>query len=234
MTERRTQPRTPQPPTRRDAIATRDRLLEAASIIFARQGYRDTSVRDICAEAEANVSAVRHYFGGKEALYRAVVLGAFQSMRARQPLPDFALMNTPEEVLRSWIHFYSRLILIHKAGHAVAGRLLAHELRQPTGALDDLVRMVLRPIRDALEKAIGAMLGPADAPRHRLRYANMIQGIILSQDFGEAVFARLGASPVRSEAEVHDFAERVTAFAVGGIRAACEDAMGGQDGEGRS
>ena len=52
---------------------TRQRLLEAAGEIFAEQGFRQTTVRDICARAGANVAAVNYHFGDKEKLYSEVL-----------------------------------------------------------------------------------------------------------------------------------------------------------------
>ena len=52
--------------------STRDRLLQAAERLFARQGYEATSVRDITAAAECNVASVNYHFGGKNKLYLAM------------------------------------------------------------------------------------------------------------------------------------------------------------------
>lgn len=48
---------------------TRERLLDAAEILFCRQGFDRTSVRDLTAEAGCNVAAVNYHFGGKQQLY---------------------------------------------------------------------------------------------------------------------------------------------------------------------
>lgn len=49
---------------------TKNLLLEAARLQFCEKGYAGASLRDICEEAGANVSAVKYHFGGKEELYR--------------------------------------------------------------------------------------------------------------------------------------------------------------------
>lgn len=49
---------------------TKDLLLEEAKKQFCEKGYEGASVRDICDAANANVSAVKYHFGGKEGLYR--------------------------------------------------------------------------------------------------------------------------------------------------------------------
>lgn len=56
------------------AEKTRDLILEAAKKHFCEKGFEGSSVRDICDEVGANVSAIKYYFGGKEGLYRECIL----------------------------------------------------------------------------------------------------------------------------------------------------------------
>ncbi len=58
-------PRTPE--------ATRARLLAAARSAFAQHGYHGATVQAIADAAGCNVSLISHHFGGKLALYRAVL-----------------------------------------------------------------------------------------------------------------------------------------------------------------
>jgi AcrR family transcriptional regulator len=56
---------------RRNAAATRARLLQAAREQFLRQGYRATSLRAIAAQAGVDVMLIRRYFGSKQQLFTA-------------------------------------------------------------------------------------------------------------------------------------------------------------------
>jgi AcrR family transcriptional regulator len=56
-------------PRRRDAAATRARLLEAARELFLRQGFRATGLRQVAARAGVDVTLVRRYFGSKQQLF---------------------------------------------------------------------------------------------------------------------------------------------------------------------
>jgi AcrR family transcriptional regulator len=58
---------------RRDAHATRDRLLQSARRRFAILGYERTTTRDIAADAGVNLSLISRYFGSKEGLYIEVL-----------------------------------------------------------------------------------------------------------------------------------------------------------------
>lgn len=53
---------------------TRRRLLDSAEELFADRGYFGVSVREITDHAGARLAAISEQFGGKEGLFRAVVL----------------------------------------------------------------------------------------------------------------------------------------------------------------
>ncbi|WP_285295624.1 TetR family transcriptional regulator [Aureimonas altamirensis] len=57
----------------RDAQATRERLIAAARMMFSRQGFERTTVREIAGEAGVNPALINRYFGGKEQLFAEAV-----------------------------------------------------------------------------------------------------------------------------------------------------------------
>jgi AcrR family transcriptional regulator len=57
------------PPRRRDAGATRARLLDAARELFLSRGYSATGLREVAARAGVDVTLVRRYFGSKQRLF---------------------------------------------------------------------------------------------------------------------------------------------------------------------
>ena len=69
------------PPRRRDAAATRSAILEAAKAHFARGGYDGATLRDIAAEAGADVALIKRYFGGKEALFTEALRASIHAER---------------------------------------------------------------------------------------------------------------------------------------------------------
>ena len=61
------------PRRRRDAAATREAILEAATRRFAAQGYERAGVREIAADAGVTAALVNRYFGSKERLFAEVI-----------------------------------------------------------------------------------------------------------------------------------------------------------------
>lgn len=51
---------------------TVDRILHAATILFAERGFSETSLRTITSSAEVNLAAVNYHFGSKKELIQAV------------------------------------------------------------------------------------------------------------------------------------------------------------------
>jgi AcrR family transcriptional regulator len=60
-------------PRRRNALATRQAILDAAVEAFCRLGYDGVGVRDIAANAGVTAMLVNRYFGSKEGLFEEVV-----------------------------------------------------------------------------------------------------------------------------------------------------------------
>jgi AcrR family transcriptional regulator len=82
------------PPRRRDAQATRAAILEAAMAQFAVLGYDRAALRDIAAEAGADVSLIKRYFGGKEALF----IEALKASIRAEPLQAWNRATFPGDV----------------------------------------------------------------------------------------------------------------------------------------
>jgi len=60
--------------------STRDRLLKAASKLFAKKGFDRVSVREIAGASGSNLCLVSYYFGGKEKLYQKIFENFFERM----------------------------------------------------------------------------------------------------------------------------------------------------------
>ncbi|MFF4536881.1 TetR/AcrR family transcriptional regulator [Streptomyces aureus] len=63
-------------PAPQPADASRERIIAAATSLFADHGYDGTSTRRIAAEAGLNMATVAYHVGGKPDLYREVMLRA--------------------------------------------------------------------------------------------------------------------------------------------------------------
>ncbi|MGA2244996.1 MAG: TetR/AcrR family transcriptional regulator [Verrucomicrobiota bacterium] len=82
----------------RDPDATRARILAAALVEFAAHGFAGARVDAIARRARGNKRMLYHYFGNKEALFRAVMRHKMAQRRAW----SVAISNDPAERLPFW------------------------------------------------------------------------------------------------------------------------------------
>ena len=87
----------------RPSKTTKDKIIKAASRVFAESGFQGASVRRIVARADVNQAAINYHFGSKEALYRAVLQKALQVLMKDDAAAQAALDDSPEAALRRFV-----------------------------------------------------------------------------------------------------------------------------------
>jgi AcrR family transcriptional regulator len=137
-------------------LTTRKRLLQAATRLFADNGYRGASVRDICNLAGANPGAVSYHFGGKRQLYRAVLRLAAAGLADMGPAGD----ETGERGLVSVLDALGG-VLDRMQSDDAAARLLLRDLADGGSVA---VESLTPPLRTAFERLATAM-GHGDNPQ---------------------------------------------------------------------
>jgi len=101
---------------------SKKRILEAAKICFAAEGFQGTSIRKICERAEANLALVSYYFGSKEKLYLSVIEYLYDD--TAQNLGYLKNDNDPQTALHRFVDIFLHMRLQDKQFHT----LLKHEL----------------------------------------------------------------------------------------------------------
>jgi TetR/AcrR family transcriptional regulator, regulator of cefoperazone and chloramphenicol sensitivity len=195
------------------------RLLESAGEVFAERGFQHATVRQICQRAGANVAAVNYHFGDKEALYRAVI--RYAHICAHSANPTIQLPNCPpEERLRVFIQGFLRRLL-DPGRPSWHGRLMAREINEPTGALEEVVENEIRPQMEMIRQVIADIAGPVP-PESLARCVASIIGQMLHYHFANPVMQRLNPTFADLRNHVDDLANHVYQFSLAGIRAVAE------------
>lgn len=141
-----------------DSEKSRERLIEAAGEVFAEQGFRLATVREICSRAGVSPGAINYHFGSKEGLYEAVLRHAHPAWISEYMASEVRAGVTAEERLRNFVKVFLSNILDEKRP-SWHGRLIVHELGFPTAALDTFVRDIVLPHCELLEGIIAELLG---------------------------------------------------------------------------
>ena len=143
---------------------TRNRLLDAAGETFAEQGFQNSTVREICRRAGANIAAVNYHFGGKEELYAAVLTQTAQMALEQYPIGGGVDPGSPAcERLRAFIRAYLERLL-DEGRPAWFGKLVAREMFEPTAALDKVAQVFAKPQYERLRTIVGELLGARAEP----------------------------------------------------------------------
>jgi TetR/AcrR family transcriptional regulator, regulator of cefoperazone and chloramphenicol sensitivity len=203
---------------------TRERLIEAAKVLFAERGFDDVTVRDICREANASLALVNYHFGDKLGLYAEVVDEAIRLIRnfnhETMQAPDG---SSAEERLEHFVRVFLSRVFRPVGSEAWVHQLMQHEVSRPTEFAPRIGRQAIAPRIRYLAGVIGELLTwPPNDPRV-MRCVGSVHGLCL-------IYARIGQMPeplrraITEEpwTEVLDVdaaAEHVLAFSLAGIRA---------------
>jgi AcrR family transcriptional regulator len=211
---------------------TRQRLLEAAGEVFAERGFRNTTIREICRRAQANLAAVNYYFGDKERLYAAVMEYAHACSLEKYPLAQGESSDIPApERLHGFIHHLMNSIF----GEGVPswlGHLMAREMIEPTEALDNLVEQTIRPMSRRLAAIVRELLG-AGMSEKQVRFCQMsIIGQCLHYRHARPVIKRLFPQQEYGPEDIKALADHITRFSLCALRGLAEGGEGGSAGPG--
>lgn len=203
---------------RKDGIERKAALLEAAMKVFAEKGYRNTTVADICREADSNTAAVNYYYGSKEELYADVWRCAFQRALRKYP-PDGGVEAdaSAAEQLEAFIRsLVSKVLGRGELGYA--GQILIMEMTNPTDVLDMVKRDALEPMRQRTRAVLQKLLGPA-ATEQQIAFCVMS---IVHQCFGFGFKKDKLPPPLRKldwDELRQRLIEHITVFSLAGIAA---------------
>ena len=196
---------------------TRAAIIEAAGRIFAEQGYRQATVRDICSHAGANVAAINYHFGDKRELYLAV-LKHYQEIAFQTYPPDLGMQETqkPEEKLRAFIRSFLMRIMDDDRP-AWFGKLLAWVFTNQKSAYEILVEENIRPSFQLLTGIIAAILDKSPKDRVVRLCAMSIVGQCLYFRHSHPVITRIYPGEAFGIKQIDELTEHITLFSLRGL-----------------
>lgn len=199
-------------------LETRERLLGVAERLFADRGFKNVTVRDICASAHANVAAINYHFGDKMGLYREVLGLAIDQMRATTDAArEAGEGQTAEEKLRRFIIIFVHRVL--SSGSDTVHRLITREVHDPTPAIDTIVEQAVRPRIEYLTRVLGDVMGCAPNDTRVMRCLASIQAQSIAYRYNP-IAERLGFSlDPKTPEQIQEVAEHIADFSLAGVRA---------------
>ena len=191
----------------------RSKLLEVGTKLFAERGLHGVSIRELSQCADASISMISYYFGGKEGLYSAVLT------------EQFACFDEIEEIRQqgtdpvAMIAAYLRWTLQRHRNNPYLLRFYTSELTNPTPYFHSIVSpaigKVIGILADIVEDGIrqGRFRKDVNAVNAVLALAGMVNYYVLSTLATEHLITH---SPDLDEQLVHQY----LAIFMGGIMSA--------------
>jgi AcrR family transcriptional regulator len=200
------------------ALKTQERLLITASRMFADKGYQETTIADICEQAQTNIASVNYHFKDKENLYLQAWRYAFQQDLKNHPSDGGIAEDTNAEQrlsgrIRSLIariadpnsHFFA---IVYK------------EMALQTNLLEKIMEQEINPERLAMIALITELLGE-NATQKQIQFCH---ASIMGQCFHLLKVKHLKVSDATRSymMDLKDaalYAEHIVAFSLAGIKA---------------
>lgn len=136
---------------KRDAAATKARILSAATEEFADKGYDGARVDEITIQSNVNKNSLYHYFGSKEQLFVAVLEQAYRTLRERQS--DLSIRGMPpEEGMRRLVEFNAKLWIEMPELIRLLGSENLHEAKHIKQS--DEVPQLYNPIMETIQELL--------------------------------------------------------------------------------
>jgi AcrR family transcriptional regulator len=206
--------------TERTTATTPARILEAATEIFGKKGFKAATIRCIADAAGANVAAINYHFRDKEGLYGAVLENLFKKGFDKFPATLGLGDNpSPEDRLKAFIRgMFHRLLSIDGwAGLSGPGRLIAREFLEPTPSFEPIIEKYIRPQKKILMEIVEDLLGAS--PPHPIMSSCCLSVI------GQCIYYAMGAPVIKkitqhsepTKENIERLAEFVWQFSLGGI-----------------
>ncbi|WP_306224926.1 TetR/AcrR family transcriptional regulator [Bosea beijingensis] len=142
------------PPTIANA---RDRILDNAARLFARNGYDGTSLGDLATSVGVTKAAIYHYFPNKQEIYAAIIVRTLEGLR-HHVSQAMAQVAAPEEALARFMTAHADFFEDHYDGFLAM--LVGY------GGMENVVMLAeAQKLRDEHEQALRQIIANGIAKR---------------------------------------------------------------------
>jgi AcrR family transcriptional regulator len=190
-------------PTRGNS--TRDALIQAATAVFAEQGFHAVTTRLLAQEAGVNQALIGYHFGGKQGLYLAVFDDIARRMKQRMgPLAE-ALHEALETADRSShidpsdvylphllniIETMIELMLSEETKHWA--QLIIREQQNPTLAFERIYQGFMSKIFELMTRLVKRVRSDLDDAQARLMVVQILGNVLVWRTSRTGVMRQMG------------------------------------------
>jgi AcrR family transcriptional regulator len=202
---------------------TKQRLLAAASELFAERGFAGATMRQVAQRAGVNLAAGNYHYGSKKELYLEVLRAMFAAIRselarrgAAPPAQDLARRSRAdlEAVLAARVR--AMLTMLLGPPPSLHGALMQREMTDPSEALSVIVDEFMRPMLEETEDLLGRLAPELDRQARRQCAFSLI-GQVVFYRFAMPGLLQMSDWPVYPAGFAEQLAAHITSFSLGGL-----------------
>jgi len=159
------------------AVETRNKILQAAVRLFARQGYHKTTIADLAQAIELTSGAIFHHFSSKEALLDAVVDWLARGLKAYSDLTQQAETGSLElvgDILRVMVDHYKR-----NPEATICLAALATEFAGSNHPIENRLKEVYEVFVDSFSRSLQNHPDIEDPRAAAIAFVGSVQGIAI-------------------------------------------------------
>lgn len=174
---------------------TRENILNSAEVLFAREGYRGVSIREITSVARCNQALVNYHFGNKQNLYLEVfrsrwlpreksVIRCFEEELKKVKNP------TPAQVLECFARTYMDGPL-SEPEKQLQRLLVTRELANPGEAFKMVEKQVIRPLTKVFLKYLRSFLPEEIGSKKITLYTLSVFAMVVYFTYSKAMVSKI-------------------------------------------
>lgn len=203
--------------TRTDGQERRERILQAATELFARQGFDETTTRQIADAAQSNIAAIKYYFGDKQGLVVAVMEAARAKIMEDGAFLSITPQEEPRESLKMWVVWVLRTARRRRKADATVGGLLIRALGAKPALVGPLAERLGAPVRANIMTLIDGLTDRKLAADARETAFAFIFSLTSNFVHGGTMMENMGITVPDDDGALDRLAERLTDFIIGGL-----------------
>jgi TetR/AcrR family transcriptional regulator, regulator of cefoperazone and chloramphenicol sensitivity len=201
---------------------TKNRLLKSACEVFAKKGYHNATIADICKGAGTNIAAVNYHFRNKKTLYVEAWRQAFHRSLEAYP-PDGGVSPDAPAEQRLYGRISSILQRFGDPRNYEVEMMMHKEMANPTGLLTDVIRKSIEPLQEGLRSIVRELLGKSATEEQVLLCQRSIKAQCFDPMGCQRHHGKFEKAGIRFEMTplnfpVETIAEHITRFSLAGIR----------------
>ncbi len=179
---------------------TRGKIFDAALIEFAENGFKKTTIRNICTRAGVNVAAINYHFSGKAELYASIFEFLFKS---REDVPIVNTKVEAKDFIESWINEHLSDEEKESKISVYRRKIMLKELSDASDNFSVLVKKYIKPNFEVLVRSFKLCM-PQNTPDEKVQAECllMIGKCVFFQVHNESITGLLGKDYISKNREM--------------------------------